>query len=38
VTIHALVAWLALGALTTALLYVVLLPLVRKLWRSVRQT
>ena len=38
VTIHALVAWLALGALTTALLYVVLLHLVRKLWRSVRQT
>ena len=33
VTMHALVAWLALGAVASAILYAVLLPLLRQLWR-----
>jgi len=35
VTMHALVAWLALGALTSAILYALLVPLVRHLWRRI---
>lgn len=38
VTMHALLAWLALGAVASAILYAVLVPLVRQLWRSVRQS
>jgi ABC-type uncharacterized transport system permease subunit len=34
VTLHALVAWLALGAATTAILYAVLLPILRRLWKK----
>ncbi len=34
VTMHALVAWLALGAVASALLYAVLVPLLRQLWRE----
>ena len=36
VTMHALVAWLALGVVTLAVLYVVLVPVVRQLWRRVQ--
>jgi len=36
VTMHALVAWLALGAVTSAILYVLLVPLVRLLWKSLQ--
>ena len=36
VTLHALVAWLALGAVASAILYVVLVPLLRRLWRRVQ--
>ena len=35
VTMHALVAWLVLGALTSALLYLLLVPLVHQLWRRI---
>ena len=31
-TMHALVAWLVLGCLTTGLLYLLLVPLLRRLW------
>ena len=36
VTMHALLAWLALGMVTLAILYAVLVPLVRQLWRRVQ--
>ena len=36
VTLHARVAWLALGAVASAILYVVLVPLLRRLWRRVQ--
>ncbi len=36
VTMHALVAWLVLGAVASAILYTVLIPLVRNLWRRVQ--
>ena len=36
VTMHALVAWLALGILTLAILYAVLVPIVRQSWRRVQ--
>ena len=36
VTMHALVAWLALGAVTLAILYVALVPIVRLLWKRVQ--
>ena len=36
VTMHALVAWLALGAVTLGILYVALVPVVRQLWRKAR--
>lgn len=36
VTMHALVAWLVLGAMASAILYAVLVPLVRQLWRRVQ--
>ncbi len=36
VTLHALVAWLALGAVASAILYVVLVPVVRGIWRKVQ--
>jgi len=36
VTMHALLAWLALGTITLAILYAVLVPLVRQLWRRVQ--
>ncbi len=35
-TLHALVAWLALGCIGTGLLYVLLVPLLRRLWLRVR--
>ena len=35
VTMHALLAWLALGIVTLALLYPVLVALVRQLWRRI---
>lgn len=35
VTIHALLAWLVLGVVTLAILYAVLVPLVRQLWGRV---
>jgi uncharacterized protein (DUF2062 family) len=35
VTMHALIAWLVLGVVTLAILYTVLVPLVRQLWRRV---
>jgi uncharacterized protein (DUF2062 family) len=35
VTMHALVAWLVLGAAASAILYAVLVPLLRRLWRSI---
>ena len=35
VTLHALVAWLALGAVSSVILYAVLVPLVRHLWGRV---
>lgn len=37
VTMHALVAWLALGVVTSAILYVALVPLLRRLWRRTSQ-
>ncbi len=36
VTMHALVAWLALGAVTSAILYAALVPMVRLLWKRVQ--
>ena len=36
VTMHALLAWLALGMVALAILYAVLVPLVRQLWRRVQ--
>jgi uncharacterized protein (DUF2062 family) len=36
VTIHALVAWLALSAVTSAILYAALVPMVRLLWKRVQ--
>ena len=36
VTMHALVAWLALGAVTSAILYVLLVPPLRLLWKSLQ--
>lgn len=36
VTIHALIAWLALGMIALAILYAGLVPLVRQLWRRVQ--
>lgn len=36
VTLHALVAWLALGAVASAILYVVLVPAVRAIWRKIQ--
>ena len=36
VTLHALVAWLALGAVMSAILYVALVPMVRWLWKTVQ--
>lgn len=38
VTIHALVAWLALGAVASAILYAVLVPFLRQLWRRVQSS
>jgi uncharacterized protein (DUF2062 family) len=35
VTMHALLAWLVLGMVALAILYAVLVPLVRQLWRRV---
>jgi uncharacterized protein (DUF2062 family) len=35
VTMHALLAWLVLGMVALAVLYTVLVPLVRQLWRRV---
>ena len=35
VTMHALLAWLALGIMALAILYAVLVPLLRQLWRRV---
>jgi len=35
VTMHALLAWLALGMIALAILYAVLVPVVRQLWRRV---
>jgi uncharacterized protein (DUF2062 family) len=35
VTMHALLAWLVLGMVALAILYAVLLPFVRQLWRRV---
>ena len=35
VTMHALVAWLGLGAVTCAILYAALVPMVRLLWKRV---
>jgi len=35
VTMHALLAWLVLGVVTLAILYAMLVPLVRQLWRRV---
>jgi hypothetical protein len=35
-TVHALVAWLVFGCLLTGLLYILLLPLLRRLWLRVR--
>lgn len=35
VTMHALLAWLVLGMLALAILYAMLVPLVRQLWRRV---
>jgi uncharacterized protein (DUF2062 family) len=35
VTMHALLAWLLLGIVALAILYAVLVPLVRQLWRRV---
>lgn len=35
-TLHALVAWLTFGCVATALLYLLLVPLLRRLWRRVR--
>jgi len=35
VTMHALLAWLVLGMVALAVLYAVLVPLVRQLWRRV---
>ncbi len=35
VTMHALLAWLLLGTVALAILYAVLVPLVRQLWKSV---
>lgn len=35
VTMHALLAWLVLGIVALAILYVVLVPLMRQLWRIV---
>ena len=37
VTLHALVVWLVLGAVSSAILYVVFLPIVRFSWKKVRQ-
>ena len=34
VTMHALVAWLALGAAVSALLYLALVPIMRRIWRK----
>jgi ABC-type uncharacterized transport system permease subunit len=34
VTLHALVAWLAFGAAATAILYAVLLPSLRRVWKK----
>ena len=36
VTMHALVAWLVLGAVASSILYVVLVPVVRGVWRKVQ--
>ena len=36
VTMHAMVAWLALGAVASAILYGVLVPVLRQLWRKVQ--
>jgi uncharacterized protein (DUF2062 family) len=36
VTVHALLAWLALGTVTLTILYAVLVPLVRQMWRRVQ--
>jgi hypothetical protein len=36
VTLHALVAWLALGALASAILYLVLIPVVRGIWKKIQ--
>jgi len=35
-TMHALVAWLTLGAIATGLLYLILVPVLRGLWRRER--
>jgi uncharacterized protein (DUF2062 family) len=35
-TLHALVAWLSFGCIGTAFLYLLLVPLLRRLWRRVR--
>ena len=35
VTVHALLAWLALGMIAVTILYAVLVPVVRRLWRRV---
>jgi hypothetical protein len=36
VTMHALLAWLTLGIVALAILYAVLIPLMRQLWRRVQ--
>jgi len=36
VTMHALLAWLVLGIVALAILYAVLVPLLRRLWRRVQ--
>jgi uncharacterized protein (DUF2062 family) len=36
VTLHALVAWLVLGAVAAGILYVVLIPVVRHIWKRVQ--
>lgn len=36
VTVHALVAWLILGAAACSILYVVLVPVIRRLWKRER--
>jgi uncharacterized protein (DUF2062 family) len=36
VTLHALVVWLVLGSVSSAILYVVFLPIVRFSWKKVR--